>query len=141
MSTIYQRANEAMRREIKRYLSLAERTQGFKIMTKDMLCDPHDRLMFAAGLGLHITDPNNIDISLLISEWERKSAVPFDIEKSVTVGVYKSIRPFAEELFKEAERLTRGFTHFNKDKLFENPHLLPVFQHLAGIFSKAELKN
>ncbi|HUV02299.1 MAG TPA: hypothetical protein VMW67_02455 [Desulfobacteria bacterium] len=130
-----------MRLEIKRYLSLAERTHAFKTIEEGMLSDPLDRLMFGSGLGLHIPDPDDIDPSWLVAEWQRKSAVPFDIERSVTVGVYRRIRPFADELYSEAEKLTAGFTTFDKDKLFAFPHLLPIFQHLAGIFSKACLKK
>jgi hypothetical protein len=141
MTTVYQKAEEAMRIEIKRYLSLAERTRAFKDVAENMLSDPLDRQMFGAGLGLHIPDPNQIEPSRLVAEWLRKSAVPFDIERSVTVGVYQRIRPFADELYSEAEHLTAGFTTFSKDKLFAAPHLLPIFQHLAGMFSKSSLKK
>jgi hypothetical protein len=141
MTTVYQRADEAMRVEIKRYLSLAERTRGFTVLDERMLSDPLDRLMFGTGLGLHIADPDRIEPARLVAEWHRKSAVPFDIERSVTVGVYRLIRPFANELYAEADHLTAGFTRFDKDDLYGRPHLLPIFQHLAGVFSKANLKK
>ena len=76
-----------------------------------------------------------------MAEWERKRAVPFDIEQSVTVGVYQAIRPFAEELYDEVAALSADFTSFASADLFNNPHLLPILQHLAGIFSKANLKK
>ena len=85
--TVYQKADEAMRLEIKRYLVLAETTKGFSSVDVQALSEPFDRLMFAAGIGMHVADPNNIDPAHLVAEWSRKRAVPFDIERSVTIGV------------------------------------------------------
>lgn len=141
MNTVYQQADQAMRVEIKRYLSLAQATSGFSVVREEHLQDDLDKLMFAAGLGLHVRPGENLQSSRLVAEWERKIAVPFDIERSVTVGVYQAIRPFAEELYNDAEQLTNGFSSFDADALFENPHLLPILQHLAGVFSKANLKK
>ncbi len=139
--TVYQKADEAMRIEIKRYLALAEATQGFTSVNETSLSDPLDRLMFASGIGLHVSDANQIDPARLVTEWKRKRAIPFDIERSVTIGVYNQIRPFAEELYDEADKLTAGFRVFAPEALLDNPHLLPIFQHLAGVFSKANLKK
>jgi len=139
--TIYQKADEAMRIEIKRYLALAETTSGFSSVSEALLSDPLDRLMFAAGIGIHITEPDNVDPARLVAEWRRKIAVPFDIERSVTFGVYRLIRPFADELYDTANQITSNFTVFEAKVLFDNPHLLPIFQHLAGVFSKATLKR
>ena len=139
--TVYQKADEAMRLEIKRYLVLAETTKGFSSVDVQALSEPFDRLMFAAGIGMHVADPNNIDPAHLVAEWSRKRAVPFDIERSVTIGVYSLIRPFADELYEEAEKLTKGFTEFKAEDLLNTPHLLPILQHLAGVFSKANLKK
>ncbi len=65
--------------------------------------------------------------------------MPFDIERSITIGVYSLIRPFADELYDTADKLTKGFTKFDAEVLRNNPYLLPILQHLAGIFSKANL--
>ena len=113
MTTVYQKADEAMRLEIKRYLALAEATEGFSSVDEESLADPLDRLMFAAGIGMYVADPNTIDPADLVAEWRRKRAVPFDIERSVTVGVYSLIRPFADELYDAANTLTNGFTKFD----------------------------
>jgi hypothetical protein len=139
--TIYQKADEGMRIEIKRYLALAETTSGFSSVAEALLSDPLDRLMFAAGIGIHLTDADDIDPARLVAEWRRKIAVPFDIERSVTFGVYRLIRPFTDELYEMANQITSNFTVFESKLLFDNPHLLPIFQHLAGIFSKATLKR
>ncbi|MEI6441929.1 MAG: hypothetical protein WCO29_02050 [Nostocales cyanobacterium ELA583] len=139
--TVYQKADEAMRVEIKRYLALAETTAGFSYVDTELLSDPLDRLMFAAGIGVHIADPNIIDPAYLVAEWSRKRAVAFDVERSVTNGVYRLIRSFSEELYIATDTLTNGFTRFEAEALFNNSHLLPIFQHLAGIFSKANLKR
>lgn len=141
MSTIYQKANAAMRAEIKRYLALAERTSSFKWVEEEHLADPLDQQMFASGLGLYATNAEELVPEGLVAEWKRKSAVPFDIESSVTIGVYREIRPFANRLYDEAAQLTNGFSIFEADKLFANPHLLPILQHLSGVFSKASLKK
>jgi len=137
--TVYQKADEAMRLEIERYLALAEVTTGFTAVTQEMLEDPLNRGMFAAGLGIYAADPNAIDPALLVAEWSRKRAVPFDIERSVTLGVYNRIRPFADELYEETSTLTAGFSNFEAETLREHSHTLPILQHLAGNFSKATL--
>ena len=141
MSTVYQKADAAMRVEIKRYLSLAQATKGFTDVREEHLQDSLDKLMFASGIGVHVRLGENLSPTRLVAEWERKKAVPFDIERSVTVGVYQAIRPFAEELYNEVARLSKNFSLFDADTLFNNPHLLPILQHLAGIFSKANLKK
>lgn len=142
MKTVYQLADEAMREEISRYLEIAKVTNGFTNINESHLSTFEKRRMFATGIGLHIGSINDDPgVDILITEWNRKRAIPFDIERSVTVGVYASIRPFAAELFDKAKELTKDFTEYNADKLFENPYLLPIFQHLSGVFSKAELKK
>lgn len=141
MSTVYQKADQAMRIEIKRYLSLAQETIGFTVVREDHLRDDSDKFMFAAGLGLHVHPGEILHPSRLVTEWRRKMAVPFDIERSVTVGVYQAIRPFANELYDDAKKLTKDFSYFDAGSLFDNPHLLPILQHLAGVFSKANLKK
>ncbi len=72
MTTVYQKADEAMRLEIKRYLALAEATKGFSSVDEEVISDPLDRLMFATGIGLHVVDPNKIDPAHLVTEWRRK---------------------------------------------------------------------
>lgn len=140
MTTVYQAADAAMRQEIKRYLALADRTNGFKNVIARQLADQRDKQMYANGLGIYIRE-QDISAEQLVAEGERKSAVPFDIERSITVGVYQQIRPFADELYDETKVLTEGFTRFDADTLYNNPHLLPILQHLEGIFSKASLKK
>jgi hypothetical protein len=139
--TVYQKADAAMRIEITRYLSLAQATAGFTAVGAEHLQALADRAMFASGIGVHLQAGVDPTSARLIAEWERKRAVPFDIERSVTVGVYQAIRPFAEELYDSAATLTDNFTVFDANALFENPQLLPIFQHLAGVFSKANLKK
>lgn len=141
MSTVYQKANAAMRVEITRYLALAEATEGFTAVREEHLQAPADRMMFASGIGFHVKGAVDPEPARLVAEWERKRAVPFDIERSVTVGVYQAIRPFAEELYDEVDSLSHGFRSFDSNDLFYRPHLLPILQHLAGVFSKANLKK
>lgn len=141
MTTIYQAADAAMRTEIRRYLQFAEKTNGLVEVQLEALGDKNTRRMYASGLGIHLAPDEDVSAERLIAEGERKAAVPFDIERSVTLGVYEQIRPPADQFYEEASELTRGFTKFDSEDLFANPHLLPVLQHLAGIFSKANLKK
>lgn len=137
-TTLYQEATRLMNIEIGRYLDLAQQTQGFTRITEGNLEDEHIARLFAAGIG--ITDPTYPTTpEILVRESLRRSAVPFDAEQAVTIGVYLLLRPFAAHLFNIANELTDNFTRFDADVLHQNPHILPVLQHVAGIFSKAIL--
>ena len=57
MSTVYQKADAAMRVEITRYLALAQATAGFTAVREEHLQDAADRTMFASGVGLHLRVP------------------------------------------------------------------------------------
>ena len=63
------------------------------------------------------------------------------METAITASVYSDLRSVADHLFDELSAGTGGFSTFNVDYLVENPHFLPLFQHLSGIYSKARLKE
>ena len=138
MDTIYQAARKLMQEEIRRYLELSEATDGFRSVEPEHLEDEDTCYMFAAGLGL---SPKGREAESLVREWERRQAVPFDTEAAVTFGVYRRLRPYGGELFDKAAEATDGFTAFDASVLHTNPELLPILQHVAGVFSKAALKK
>jgi hypothetical protein len=45
------------------------------------------------------------------------------------------------ELLDILEKNTNNYTVFDSDYIHNNPSLLPLFQHLSGVFSKSKLKN
>jgi hypothetical protein len=74
-------------------------------------------------------------------EWSRREAIPFDVEAGVSFGVYEDARKRGDYLFGLAEKITNGFKSFPDDQIAKYPHLLPIWQHLSGIFSKSALKK
>lgn len=84
---------------------------------------------------------NTVIPSEAITEWERRLAIPFDIETSITAGVYIKLREIAEIYFDEISHATKSFSEFDADLIRDNPNYLPLLQHIAGIFSKSKLKE
>lgn len=140
MKTIYQMAQIAMDLEIARYLELLKATNGLTSISELSLNSTETASLFSGGIGANIPD-NCSDIpKFLISENERKSAIIFDIETAVCIGVYNSIRPHAQELYLSAKDETDNFTVFVPENIKKNPHLLPVFQSTLKL-SKSLLKK
>ena len=91
-----------------------------------------------AGLGMV---PPSSTAAEVTTEWQRRQALPFDLETAITAGVYTSLRTLAVSLYEEVKANTEGFSRFKPEYLAENPHVLPLLQHLAGIVSKSKLKE
>ena len=140
MKTIYQEAADAMNIEIQRYLNLLTLSNGLEDMREEYLSEPDTAKLFAAGIGAEWLENESDLAKQLIAERQRKSAVPFDVEQAVTVGVYNRVRPHVATLFEKAKKLTNRFTTFEADTLHQTPALLPVFQNILTL-SKAELKK
>ena len=115
-------------------------SNGLENMREEYLSEPDTAKLFAAGIGAKLLENDSYFAKQLIAERQRKSAVPFDVEHAVTVGVYNQIRPYAATLFDTAEKLTNSFTTFDANTLHQTPVLLPVFQNLLTL-SKAQLKK
>lgn len=77
----------------------------------------------------------------VVREWERRRAIPIDIEAGITAGVYVNIRGAGDLYLHEVKVGTDGFRNWSPDFIRENPHILPLLQHLSGVFSKAALKK
>lgn len=137
-TTLYQLADTEMRACIAAYLLLAEETSGLSKITKELVADGRSRTILLAGLG---STSLELDAAGAVEEWKRRQAIPFDIETGVSFSVYRNIRAKGLELLNELEALTNGFTQFDPALLYQKPYFLPLLQHLAGVFSKANLKK
>jgi len=124
--------------EIEKYLKLVELSSAFSNIKEEHLLDLDTALLFAGGIGSAIPNGCTNVPAFLIAEYTRKSALDFDVETAVCIGVYGRIRPYAKELFDGASDLTDGFKIFGSDKIKASPHFLPVFQNILK-FSKAQL--
>lgn len=140
MTSIYQQAKKIMDLEIARYLSLIDATNGFTQIYPEHLSDYQTATLFAAGIASQLPSKDSNYEDYLVSEFNRKSAIKFDIEIGVCKGVYLKLRPFMQELFDEAFSLTKGFSEFDSISIKDRPYLLPVFQNSLGL-SKAQLKR
>ena len=138
MHTLYQLADAEIRSCIADYLSLAADTKGFTVVETQAIDTPRKAVILLAGLNASFDDASPENAA---AEWERRRAVPFDVEASITAGVYTNIRGAGVRYLDEIKAGTEGFSKWAPDFIRSNPHTLPLLQHLAGIFSKAALKK
>ncbi len=136
--TLYQRADEEFRSLINVYLALAKDSKGLTALLPEHLADKRARIIVMAGLGI---PPGEATPEEVHAEWQRRQALTFDLETAITTGVYTNLRTIAEALYEEVMAQTNHFTRFDPDYLVANPHILPLMQHLGGVFSKAKLKE
>ena len=137
ISTLYQIADAEIRRCIESYLALVKATSGLSNIGAEQLADDRTRCIMLAGLG--ITSALTPDKAA--EEWRRRQAIPFELETAITHGVYRDIRKRAAELLDSLEISTKGYTEFDPSFIYANAHMLPILQHLAGVFSKSALKK
>ena len=135
--TLYQIANDEIRRCIDVYLRLVEQSKGLTALLPEHLPEDRGRVIVMAGLGIAAQPATAEEVC---AEWQRRQALPFDLETGITAGVYTNLRTIADTFYEQLSEATEGFTRFNAAYLSENPYLLPLLQHLGGIFSKAKLK-
>ena len=136
--TLYQIANTEIRHCIDAYLELAAVSNGLTTILPEHLASERTKTILATGFGFASAGLGSEGVYL---EWQRRQAQLFDLETAITAGVYSTIRSVGGNLFDELSAGTKGFSSFNVDYLVENPHFLPLLQHLSGIFSKARLKE
>ena len=136
--TLYQIAMEKMNDSIGIYLQLSEATNGLTNITADSVSNPEARELLLAGLGLINSE---ISSDQAVEEWKRRQALKFDTETAVTFSVYRNIRQVGTVFFDKAYEITNGFQSFSSESIYNHPYLLPIFQHLGGIFSKSALKK
>lgn len=136
--TLYQIAESEIRKSIDVYLELARASNGLTAILPEHLVDDQAKIILMAGLGLLSRPATAEEVHL---EWQRRQAVPFELESAITTSVYSVLRTVGERFYDELSVATDHFTHFRSEYIFANPHYLPLFQHLGGIFSKSKLKE
>ena len=138
MKTLYQLADAEIRSCIADYLALVADTKGFASVSEDAIGTPQKAVILLAGINAPREDcaPETV-----VREWERRRAVPFDVEAGITAGVYVNIRGAGVLYLEEVKAGTEGFRNWSPDFIRMNPHTLPLLQHLSGVFSKAALKK
>ena len=136
--TLYQIADAEIRLCIESYLTLAKETSWLTRIESSHLQDERTRSILMAGLGVTTL---SLSAQQAVEEWKRRQAVPFDLEASITFGVYKNIRQKSVLVLEAVEKATKSFTSFDPGFIHKNPHVLPILQHLAGVFSKSALKK
>jgi len=136
--TLYQVANAEIRRCIEIYLKLAQESKGLTALLPEHLPEIRSRVIVMAGIGASARPATAEEV---YREWQRRQALTFDLETGITAGVYTSLRSVAETFYEELSNATNQFSRFDPSYLAKNPHLLPMLQHLGGIFSKAKLKE
>ena len=139
-STFYEVAQKEMQRLIGIYLELAAATAAFTNVRSIDVQSEDARRVLLAGIGSSL-DPGRTSAGEAIAEWSRMKAVTFETEPSITTGVYFHLRPYGRHFLDQIEADTNGFEKCSPEYVSANPHFLPIFQHLAGIFSKAQLKQ
>lgn len=138
--TLYELASREMERIIKIYLQLAKDSKNFSQVEQNQLKTVEARRLLLVGLG-SADDANAATPKAAAEEWKRRQAIPFDIEGGVTVGVYLSLREKASAMYDELEKATKKFKVFDSAYIAKNPHVLPLLQHVGGLFSKAHLRK
>ena len=137
-ATLYQVADAEIRSCIEVYLELARVTKGLSDVKPEHLKQERARVILLAGLAIRQFE---VTPEQAVEEWKRRQAVPFDLEAAITHGVYRDIRQCGVRFLDSVEKLTKNFTSFEPDFIHKNPYLLPLLQHLAGVFSKSALKK
>lgn len=136
--TLYQIADAEIRKCIDAYLKLTRETHGLSIIEEQHLADQRLIVILLAGLGIR---QFNVTAAQAVDEWKRRSAIPFDLEAAITTEVYRHTRELGSTFLNSVDKISNGFTEFDPVFIQKNPYLLPLLQHLAGIFSKSKLKE
>lgn len=138
--TLYAIAGAEMKRLIQAYLRLVRATGNLSNVPSAALKGGDVRSLLLAGIGSSL-DPATTNAQAAAQEWERRQAVPFDIEAAITTGVYARLRAKADAMYDSLERATHGFRKIEPAFVSSHPEYLPLLQHVAGLFSKAHLKR
>lgn len=136
--TLYQVADAEIRKCIEAYLKLIEETHNLSMVEERHVGDQRAKVILLAGLGVREFD---VEPREVVEEWKRRRAIPFDVETAVTTEVYRHIRELGAAFLENVEQKSHAFTKFDVEFIQDNPYLLPLFQHLAGVFSKSKLKE
>jgi len=137
--TIYEFAQKRMGAIVLTLLELSQKTQNFTQPPDSVWSDAIRAEMLLCGKGYHIDDITSYPS--LQNAWLARLAIPFSIELAATGTLYRQIKEFTNTLIRYAYSETSNFKEITPKWIYENPHCLPVFMHVAGSFSKQELKK
>ena len=138
--TLYALAGREMRKYIAIYLNLIRQTKGLNMLTEEAFKDKEAKILLLSGIDSALS-PNESSSTDIIQEWERRKAIPFDIEQAVTRGVYIELREKVKKMVGKLAEQTNSFSSFDANFIKNNPFYLPFFQRLANLSSKAQLKS
>ena len=139
-STLYGIAMNLMKGYIDVYLKLVNETKGFALVEPKDTQEYEQKLIILTGINSNL-NPINSTADDVVQEWERRQAIIFDVEASITKGVYIKMREVCKELINELRQMTDNFQVFDANYIHNNPRMLPIFQRLINVRSKAELKK
>jgi hypothetical protein len=137
--TIYEYAQQEMGGIVVALLELSQNTVNFVKPATEVWQDPAAVEMLLCGKGYHIDDIATL--AAPANAWAARLAVPFSIELAATGTLYKRIQKFTDQLIADAYESTENFKTVSPAWVYQNPRFLPVFMHVAGAFSKQELKK
>jgi hypothetical protein len=137
--TIYDFAQTEMNEIILKMLDLSEKSHNFTEPSAEIWKDRLQAEMLLCGKGYHIDDIASMPS--LENAWLGRLALPFSIELAATGTLYKKIQAFTDKLISDAYAATDDFKKISPDWIHDNPQYLPVYMHVAGAFSKQELKK
>lgn len=138
MPTLYQLANKEFRACVSAYLELADQTNDLSSVSVEAVDSDRKAKILLAGLNVH---GGEATAEHAVDAWARRRAIPFDIETGIAAGVYNNVRDAGKEFFEEVRVSTKDFHEWDPAYINANPHVLPILQHLSGIFSKAALRK
>ncbi|WP_416829629.1 hypothetical protein [Ectobacillus polymachus] len=138
MKTLYQESTLKMSEAIHHYFSLVEETNNFENISIENLNDDISKLIIAGGKGIEFDGMSSEE---LLKELNRFKAINFDIEAGVSAFVYNQSRAYIQELYRLAEELSNNFSELSPEKVKNSPYLLPIWQSVLNISSKANLKK
>lgn len=138
-TTIYQFAQNKMSEIVTVLLELSEVTKNFTQPDISIWSDESKAEALLCGKGYSIEAIKEFPSKE--NAWLGRCAVPFSIELAATGALYKKIEIFTDDLINYAYSETKNFTEIDADWVYNNPHCLPVFMHVAGVFSKQGLQK
>jgi hypothetical protein len=139
-NTLYAIAMSFMKYYIDFYLKLINKTKGFADLEVNNIESDEEKLIILAGINSNL-EPKTTSRNDVVEEWKRRQAINFDIEESITKGVYIKMREVAQNMIDELRIATDNFNIFDPNYIHENPRMLPIFQRLINVRSKSELKR
>jgi hypothetical protein len=138
--TLYGIAMEEMKDYIEVYLGLIRQTNGLTDIQVNNVQSLEQKIVVLGGID-SLLNAFEATPQAVVQEWQPMRAMPFNIEKAITKGVYIRLRNRSEKLLDQLEQATEGFTKFSPTYISATPYMLPVLQRLANISSKAQLKE